>query len=62
MTHQRWIIAGVGAVVLLGGFLWIAGVKQRAGLAEKVIDQSLDKAAHQRLIEEGLAGSDFREA
>ena len=30
--------------------------------AEKVIDQSLDKAAHQRLIEEVLAGSDFRES
>ena len=29
--------------------------------AEKVIGQSLDRAAHQRLIEQALAESSFRE-
>lgn len=29
MKHQRWIIAGIGAAVIVGAFLWIAGYRQR---------------------------------
>lgn len=29
MKHQRWVMAAIGAAVIVGGFLWIAGYRQR---------------------------------